>query len=173
MPLPTAVPRKLLHTRKVHCEGFEREDGLWDIEARLMDTKTFGIDNLYRGRIEAGEFVHGMIIRVTLDIDFVIQNVVAAAEDTPYLACRNTSEIMARLVGLKIGTGWMRKVRDRIEAESSCTHLIELLGPLATTAFQTMHKAIENRAAEQGNQSKPKLINSCLGLASDGAVATK
>ena len=40
MPLPNPVPRKLMHTRAIECNGYEREDGLWDIEAHLTDTKT-------------------------------------------------------------------------------------------------------------------------------------
>jgi hypothetical protein len=28
-----------MHTRKVEYRGFEREDGLWDIEGELLDTK--------------------------------------------------------------------------------------------------------------------------------------
>lgn len=171
MPLPTPAPRKCLHTRRVICEGYERDDGLWDIEARLQDSKTYGFDNRYRGRIEAGELIHGMVIRVTLDIDFVIHQAVAAAEDTPYGACQTTGEVMSELVGLKIAPGWMRKVRSRIAANKSCTHLIELLGPLATTAFQTMYRAIEEKALLSNNPGRPKLLDSCLALASDGAVA--
>jgi len=171
VPFPTPAPRKHLHTRRILCDGFEREDGLWDIEARLQDSKTFGFDNRHRGRIEAGEFIHGMLIRVTLDIDFVIHEAIAVAEDTPYRACQCTGDIMSRLVGLRIGPGWMRKVRGRIESTRSCTHLIELLGPLATTAFQTMYKAIEEKAKKEVNPGKPKLIDSCYGLASDGEVA--
>jgi len=170
VPLPAAAPRKNLHTRTVHCEGFEREDGLWDIEARLMDSKSFMFENHYRGRIEAGDLVHGMAIRVTLDLDFVIKDAVASVEDAPYLACQSTAETVAKLIGLRVGAGWMRDVRERIEARGTCTHLIGLLGPMATTAFQTMHRAIERRAIEQGNLGKPKLIDTCLALAADGDV---
>ncbi len=136
-----------------------------------MDSKTIGLDNLYRGRIEAGEPIHGMVIRVTLDLDFVIHDAVAAVEDTPYLACQSTADTVARLVGLRIESGWMREVRRRIEGQCSCTHLIELLGPLATTAFQTMHRAIEKRASALGDLGRPKLMDTCLALAGDGEVA--
>ena len=33
--LAPAAPRALLHTRQVQCTGWEREDGLFDIEGRL------------------------------------------------------------------------------------------------------------------------------------------
>ena len=40
MPLTNPAPRKLMHTRAIDCKGYERADGLWDIEAHLVDTKT-------------------------------------------------------------------------------------------------------------------------------------
>ena len=33
--------RRLMHTRSVECNGFLRDDGLWEVEARLVDTKPF------------------------------------------------------------------------------------------------------------------------------------
>ena len=38
LPLPT-VERKRMHLRSVRLEGFKRVDGLWEVEARLVDTK--------------------------------------------------------------------------------------------------------------------------------------
>ena len=42
MPLsqPT-VARKPMHNRSIQVHSFEREDGLWDIEAELIDTKSY------------------------------------------------------------------------------------------------------------------------------------
>ena len=36
-------------------------------------------------------------------------------------------------------------IRERIGADRSCTHLMDLLGQLAATAFQTLHAALEER----------------------------
>ena len=33
--------RRLMHTRSIECEGFLRDDGLWEVEAWLRDTKPF------------------------------------------------------------------------------------------------------------------------------------
>ena len=71
MPLSRPAPRKHIHTREIRCRGYHRKDGLWDIEAFLVDTKTYGFDNVDRGRIDAGEPIHGMWIRLTVDEDLV------------------------------------------------------------------------------------------------------
>ena len=39
--LAAPVPRTHVHTRDVQYRGYRREDGLWDIEAELTDTKTY------------------------------------------------------------------------------------------------------------------------------------
>ena len=38
MPLSTSAPRQLMHNRAIECRGYQREDGLWDIEGHLVDT---------------------------------------------------------------------------------------------------------------------------------------
>jgi hypothetical protein len=49
MPLPApAVDRSASHTRQIVCEGFERADGLYDIDGWLTDTKAF-VFNAVRG----------------------------------------------------------------------------------------------------------------------------
>ncbi len=168
MPLPKSVEREHLHTRKISCEGYLRKDGLWDLEAHLTDTKTFGFDTRHRGYMEPGAPVHGLHLRVTMDLDFVIHDVVAVSDDTPYPVCKKTAEAMRELIGIKIGPGWMREVRNRVERKASCTHLMELLGPLATTAYQTMHSALEERANQQPVKTKPRILDTCIALASDG-----
>ena len=42
--LSPAAPRTLLHTRQVQCTGWEREDGLFDIEGRLSDVRAHDLD---------------------------------------------------------------------------------------------------------------------------------
>ena len=53
MPLSPPVGRQHLHTRRVTCQGFFRDDGLWDIEGRITDEKTYEHANEWRGPLEA------------------------------------------------------------------------------------------------------------------------
>ena len=174
MPLPEPAEREHLHTRRILCEGYKRADGLWDIDARLLDVKTCGFSNEDRGgRIEAGEPVHDISLRVTLDLDFLIHDVIAVTDATPFNVCNETAEVMNRIKGLTVKPGWMREVRARIGGACGCTHLIEMLGPVATTAFQTMHWALEERAKKQDQRSKPKILDTCHALASDGPIVKR
>jgi hypothetical protein len=78
MPLPPPGDREKLHSRLYDLSGYRRADGLWDIEGRLTDTKTYDFPNEYRGSIGAGEALHDMWLRLTIDEDFKVHDVEAA-----------------------------------------------------------------------------------------------
>ncbi|HIK87341.1 MAG TPA: DUF2889 domain-containing protein, partial [Alphaproteobacteria bacterium] len=53
MTLSPFYKREKIHNRSIQCEGFKREDGLWDIEGHLKDTKTYDFKNDSRGDVNA------------------------------------------------------------------------------------------------------------------------
>ncbi|MGH7004137.1 MAG: DUF2889 domain-containing protein, partial [Alphaproteobacteria bacterium] len=138
MPLPAPAPREHLHTRTVTCQGFLRQDGLWDIEGRIVDVKTYGFDNEWRGRVDAGTPVHEMLIRLTLDDRMEIKALATATDHSPFQICPDILPNFQRLVGLKIGHGFTREVRARLGGPEGCTHIVEMLQQVATVAYQTM-----------------------------------
>jgi len=170
MPLQPPAPRSSLHKRSIQCDGYQRDDGLWDIEARLIDTKSYGFPNHDREYIEAGEPLHDISLRLTLDEDYLIHAVDASIDASPFNICPAAVAEMQSLVGLSIKKGWMRDVRRRVGGTKGCTHLVDLLSPIATTAFQTMHKARSDRPQNLEQDTKPFIINTCHALADDGPV---
>ena len=113
MPLSPPVGRQHLHTRRVTCQGFFREDGLWDIEGRITDEKTYEHANEWRGPLKPGDFVHDMSIRLTLDHKFTIVDVEAVTDKSPYRICGDVAPDFKKLIGLRIGGGFHREVRAR------------------------------------------------------------
>ncbi len=176
MPLSEPVQRKKLHDRKIICEGFKRDDNLWDIEAHLIDKRTFdcSYDEVHRnGKIIAGEPVHDMYLRITIDIKFVIHEVQAISDATPFNVCPKAVVAMQELKGLRIGTGWIRDAKKIIGSKISCTHLMDLLSPIATTAYQTLYAELEEKARKLPKREKPAIIDTCLALAADGEIVAK
>lgn len=176
MGLPTPAPREKKHRRKIDCAGYRRDDGLWDIEAHMVDTRTYDCgyaDHHRGGLIRAGEPVHDMWLRVTIDLDFEIRDVQAASVRTPFDACPRAADAMRDLVGLRIGPGWLKQARERIARNRSCTHLIDLLGPLAATAFQTLHAELDARENARPERERPPILDSCLALSSSGEAVRK
>lgn len=172
MPLSPPAARKEAHLRAIAIRGYERADGLWDIEGHLVDTKTYGFDNRDRGRVEPGVPVHEMWLRVTIDADMLIQDAEASTDFGPYKMCADITPNFAKLKGIRIGPGWRRQVRDVVGGVKGCTHLVELLGPIATTAYQTIWPAIARRQKKEGAEksAKPGMLGSCHAYAPDSPV---
>lgn len=177
MPLSKPAARKALHTRSIICDGYEREDGLWDIEARLEDIKHYGFDNKFRGRVEPGEPLHEMYLRLTLNDDLVVQDIEAHIDHFPFDGCPNIAVDYRKLIGVRIGIGWRRAIKERLGGKLGCTHLTELLPVLATVAIQTMMPVIMKRrklqAGAQGEgagEIRPPMLDSCHSWASDSAT---
>jgi hypothetical protein len=73
--------RRHVHTRSIRIEAYVRDDGLWDLEAELTDTKSRDFP-LATGMRKAGDPVHRMILRITIDTKL---NVLAAQADAPWV----------------------------------------------------------------------------------------
>lgn len=168
MPLSQPASRKLLHTRTVTCHGYRRDDGLWDIEGHLIDVKTYDFDNHHRGEVKAGEPVHEMRLRLSIDDDMVIRQAEAATEHAPYAMCPDITPRFALLEGLRIGPGFHREVNNRVGGVKGCTHLVELLRPLATAAYQTLVARRRTREADRDAPARrPMFLDTCHAHASD------
>ncbi|MFN3077561.1 MAG: DUF2889 domain-containing protein [Alphaproteobacteria bacterium] len=168
MPLSSPVPRTLRHHRTIECSGFLREDGLWDIEGHLLDVKNYDFPRHGGGFIMAGEPFHEMWIRLTIDDDFLIHTVEAVTDHGPASLCGKVAEDFRVLEGLRIGKGFTRQVRELLGGVKGCVHLVDLLTPMATAAFQTLFSTREARAAQDPNRARPPIIDQCHALASDG-----
>lgn len=174
MALSKPVPRDHLHTREIRCRGFRRHDGLWDIEASLEDTKTYSFDNHDRQGIVSGEPVHRMLIRLTVDDGLTVKAIEVETEAGPFGVCGAIAPRFGELVGIRIGPGWRKAVLAGFGGTRGCTHLTELLiGPVATTALQTVMAARARRQSATPDGRRPPIIDTCHALASDGAVVRR
>jgi Protein of unknown function (DUF2889) len=170
MPLTPAASREPIHHRRIDCRGYRREDGLWDIEGHLTDVKSYPFANAWRGEIRPGEPIHDMWLRLTLDDELTVIRAEAATEAGPFAVCPAITPAFAKLEGIKIGPGWRRAVQARLGGVQGCTHLVELLGPLATTAYQTIHVWRAKHEPELETERPPAHLDSCHALARNGAV---
>lgn len=173
MPLPAPPARALLHTRTIRCEGYRRDDGLWDIDGWMTDTKSYDFTSTDRGEVKAGVPVHGMGLRLTVDSKLTILGVDAAMDHTPFTMCPSIVPNFQRLVGLNMGKGFHAAVRAALGGVEGCVHLVDLLRPMATTAYQllspTAYKAFKDGEA-RGDSARPFFIDQCHAWRADGDV---
>jgi Protein of unknown function (DUF2889) len=191
MPLTPPQSREAIHTRAIEINGYRRSDGLYDLEAHLTDTKTFGQTNYDRGHIAAGEPIHDMWLRLTVDDTMQIVDVDAVSDKTPYIMCPTAAPNFSRLIGLRIKAGFLRDANHLVGGTLGCTHLRELLQQMATTAFQTINPAkVRQEMREEGTNEAPgsdnvdaritekmggppKILNTCLAYADTGALVKR
>jgi len=161
MPLPPAKARKTMHTRIIDCRGYERDDGLWDIEGHLTDTKTYTWRN--RGGIKdlaAGEPAHDMWMRLTIDADMLIHEAIAVTDAGPHLPCGDITGKFSQLKGARITRGWTKGLRELIGGPNGCTHHWELLGRVAMVAYQSTHRVRREDHSRNPGQL-PYQFNTC------------
>lgn len=178
LSLSTPAPRRHLHTRTIACEGYRREDGLWDIEARIIDRKTFSYSEPYRGLRAPGEPIHNMAVRLTIDSDMVVRDIEVATLAAPYAPCFGVAPSFKALIGKQIGAGWRRAVQECVGGVKGCTHIRELLFPLATVAFQTLGSWTQDaRVATESDPdrgpARPHFLDGCTAFAVDGEVVAR
>ena len=173
--------RTPLHTRKIHLNGFLRDDDLFDIEAELIDQKHYDVPNHDRGMIKKFEPIHKMKITLTLDMMLIIKEAKAITIFSPFDVCKQANQSFQNLVGLKIKTGWKKDVDKIIGKTKGCTHIRELLIPMATTAFQTIlgYKSKSSRKNSHFDKKsktldkKPRLLGSCYAFDPESDVVKR
>ncbi|WP_250481483.1 DUF2889 domain-containing protein [Caballeronia sp. NCTM5] len=136
MPLSPPAPRQLRHSRAIRVEAFERDDGLWDIEACLTDEKPRDFQ-LATGVRPHGLPIHELWLRITIDRTLSIVDVEASADWAPYGGlCAESNAVYRKLIGLNLLQNFRREANTLLRGTAGCTHLTELCGVLPTAAIQ-------------------------------------
>lgn len=166
MPLSQATEREQIHNRTIAITAYERTDGLVDIEGHILDIKPFS-HHLLDSHRAAGEPVHDLWLRLTVDKTMVVQSAEAKLDVGAHSICHLVAPNFADLAGLKIGPGWNRMVRQRVGHGRGCTHLVEMLAQMATTAMQAMWtERSPAGGAREAAEDQPRslgegMINTC------------
>lgn len=178
MPFPPPAPRQHLHTRTATYRGYLRDDSLWDVEAEMVDARTYDAELSERGPLPGGEPVHGLAIRMTLDVHMTIRAIAVDMPATPFAECAAGSQPMQAMLGVRLGPGWRQAIEQRVGGASGCTHLRELLFNMATVAYQTVHPWQERERRRAGAQRAqldrpPYHLGRCVAWSFDGAVVQR
>jgi hypothetical protein len=171
MALPSAAPeRQLKHRRSIEVNIYARDNGLWEVDAVIRDTKTYATP-LAGGLRQAGEPIHDMLLRVVVDERL---NIVEAGSETramPYQGhCNDLGDVYQRLVGLNLLQGFRREVNQRLGGVVACTHLTELTQVLPTAVVQAFAGSVLDTREDSESGKEPFQIHRCHALRRDGPV---
>lgn len=156
------ITREELHFRRLDFRGWRRSDGLFEVEARLLDSKPHDFAPPSGSRVvPANEAIHDLGLRLVFDEDLVVQAVSSFVHAFPYPPCPRGGDSLQALVGLRIGAGWSTAVRQRLPASETCAHLREILVPLASAVMQSMNTRRMHLLDATDASGKPLKVDSC------------
>lgn len=164
MPLPVTEDREHIHTRTIAINAYMRKDGQMDIEGRITDIKPFDHQMMDSFR-KAGDPIHDLSIRITLDGEFTVTDAVASMDQGAHGLCPRAAPNFRNIIGLQIGPGWNKKVKVAMSPSLGCTHIIEMLAQMASA---TMQAKWSRKRGEEFEMPTPEdremqfgMLNSC------------
>ncbi len=169
--------RRLIHERTIVCRGYARDDGLWEIEGEFLDVKHQAYTAGDGAALPPGAPLHAMTLKLVIDDDARIVDAATTIDHAPFDTCPLAAPLGARLAGMTIGKGFMAEARRAIGGTRGCLHVIELLGEVAGTAFQTLHAVRWRKVAEARERGeppqRPAIVDTCHALRADGPVVAQ
>jgi len=166
----------LKHRRAIEIEAFAREDGLWDIDAHITDVKTRDA-KLASGLRPAGEPLHDLFLRITVDTQFNIVDAAASSDRVPYPGyCDTIGPAYAKLIGLNLVRGFRTALNEAMGGVLGCTHISDLAAQLPTAAIQAFAGDVfdPNEVSQaSGKSDKPFQLDRCHALRTEGPAVAK
>ena len=169
MALPIAAPeRRLQHRRSIDVQVYSRGNGLWEVDARLTDTRSRTV-NLATGPRAAGDPIHDMLLRLVVDERFNVVEAGAESMSVPYPGnCDEHGDVYQKLVGLNLMQRFRETVRARVGGVQGCTHITELAQVLPTAVVQAFAGEVIDTRGDSDSSERPFQIDRCHALRSDG-----
>lgn len=168
-----SITRRPLHRRALDVQVFARDDGLFDVEASLTDTKTHDVPLAGQPR-KAGEPIHQMRLLLTVDTQLTITAATSETLWMPYPgACGEHGDAYGRLVGLNLMRGFRQAVHERLAGTRGCTHLTELCLVLPTAVIQAMAGSVIDTREGDAAGNPPFQLDRCHALRRDGATVAR
>lgn len=169
-----SVMREIKHRRRVVSDGYLRSDGLWEVEARMQDIKTYDIWRDFDGELVAQDTpFHDICVRIAVDDNFLVKDIEVSIDAHPFPNCNSVAPGFERLIGTRMSQGWLAHVKKEFKGVVGCTHVLELMPVVATTAFQMMWYPLAEKYPERTASAIQSFSDSCQGWANNGPMMTK
>ena len=142
-----SVSRRLLHRRAFDVQVFAREDGLFDVEASLTDTKTHDVPLAGEAR-KAGDPIHEMRLLLTVDATLTITAATSQTLWMPYAgACDQHGDAYARLVAMRV---FAYRATDYMRSASAEDRRYLLYNPMVKMKVTTQGEQVYTEADMRG-----------------------
>lgn len=101
------VTREELHFRRVDMRAWSRSDGLYEVEGRVTDRKSFEFKTPNGPKVvPAGELIHDMGVRLVFDAELRVHEVSAFTSSAPYGGCMEAGPAVWQRTGSTCSSRW-------------------------------------------------------------------
>jgi hypothetical protein len=173
-PMSAEIPREEVHFRRIDMRAYRRSDGLYEVEGRVTDRKPHDFEPVNGARpVRAYEPIHDMGVKLVYDEHLFVHGVQTFTQAAPYRICAEGGRALQSLKGLRIARGWSKEVRSRLGGARSCTHLMEILIPMATTVYQSLSVLRLSHPEQLDSAGRPVKIDSCYAYGAEREIVRR
>lgn len=169
LPAPHAS-RVLKHRRAIDVQVYARNDGLWEVDATVTDTKTRDVP-MAQGLRPAGVPIHELHLRLVVNAGLDILQAGSHSQWVPYTGhCGEHGDAYEKLAGLNLMQDFRRNVAALVGGMRGCTHLTELAQVLPTAVIQAFAGEVIDTRGHAPGATRPFQIDRCHALRSEGEI---
>lgn len=167
-----------LHSRTIEMKTYALDDDTVLVEGWLRENRYHNVYDITGEEIEKGP-VHHMAIRLKVGgTPMTILDAEAEMVHVPLEFCHETLDRFQQIIGLRISTGFQKKIRDLMGGEKGCAHLTHLLTVMSQAVFQgyVAHKREKPHPVPQSLDEVAGLeilLGSCRSWREDGPKMEK
>lgn len=171
--LKELAQRQSAHERIVEYRTYPLAEGKILVEGSLKDRRMMDGYN-WCGDPQPPGTIHHICVRLLMgDWPLAVLDAEGEFITTPYEHCHSLEEVVSRLVGITIKSGYSDEVIQRIGGIHGCSHLTHLIigmGPAALHGYWSARslKRPECPRSIEEMQGLPYLLNSCKFWQADG-----
>lgn len=162
------------HRRSITYDVLPADDDTVEVVGRLKDERPWA------QQPRELPVVHDLELRARVSLtDFTVRAVDARFHTYPHTECPDIAAAYQQLVGVQVGRGWTRAMRERLGGPAGCTHLRELARGMAPVLVQAAFSAqVRANPSREGDDERlrtvlPFLSGTCHIWAAEGVGEQK
>jgi len=147
--------KTLIHERSAVIKIYEIEKDKILMEGILTDERFCRMFLHASQKAIDPSMLHRIVVKIILSLPkFIIESAEAEMITVPDDVCREVENVVKKIVGLQITSGFKGKVRELMGGAKGCLHISNLLLFMSTAALQGSH-TYYNRLQEDGTLKRP------------------
>ncbi len=166
-------------SRNISVNAFEKGPDSFVLRGTLTDKRLRPYRHYLSGEMREPGIIHDMEIEMQIGIPgLLIMSARARMPSVPNEDCVEIKSSIEKIVGLSIGRGFTKKVRDLLGESRGCLHLTNLVLTMGSAAAQALWAFYSSRKEQErtkrfGELDAELLLNSCWLWRPEGPYAAK